>query len=96
MSVRVSGGSRVIGGLVGTAMDEHIDLKRREPGALHSMAAEVGTEVERTRCLLQFLQGHARTDGGAEKHVSAESGEAVEVGNAHGKSRRAKAQDLTI
>ena len=82
--------------LVGAAVDDDLDLGGGQSGTGDRFNGEIGSECERARGLLEFFEWHARSNGGAEKHVAAESGEAVEVGNAHDESRRAKAQDLTI
>ena len=52
------------------------------------MRSELGVESEGAGDGLELLQGDTGVYGCAEEHVAADSGETIEVGNAHCESER--------
>ena len=59
------------------AVNEDVDLGRRNSTAVHLRDFQPRSDVERGDGLIQQLQRHARIDQGAQKHVAAHAGEAV-------------------
>ena len=70
-------------GLVGTAVDEDIDFGGGDSGALDAMGRQLGLEAEGAGDGFELLQRDACVYGCAEKHVATDSGETIQVGNAH-------------
>jgi len=61
-----------------------VDLRGGDSAAVDFFDLEGGVEIE---CSYGFVEGFgidSRIDEGSEKHVAADAGEAVEVGDAHG------------
>jgi hypothetical protein len=69
--------------LVEVSVDDDFDFGGGDSAALHAMSGERGVKAESGGDGLQFLKGDACIDGCAEKHVATDSGETIEVGNAH-------------
>jgi hypothetical protein len=85
-----------VDGLVGASVDEDIDLGGCDSAALDAMKSELGVESEGAGDGLELLQGDTGVYGGAEEHVATDSGETIEVGNAHCESERELARSSNI
>jgi hypothetical protein len=74
----------VVGVLGGVAAFQHIDLGRRDSAAIGLLDGERSIEFECGDGLMENFGGDAAIDQGSKKHVAADAGEAVEIGDAHG------------
>jgi hypothetical protein len=72
--------------LVGTAVDKDIHLGSGDSVPLDAAAGERGIEAEGFSHRLQLVKRDSGVDGRAEEHVAANSGETIEIGNAHCRS----------
>jgi hypothetical protein len=70
-------------GLVGAAPDEDIDLGGGQSAALDAMRLQLGLEAEGLGDAFELGRRDACVHGCAEKHVATDSGETIQVGNAH-------------
>src|SRR6185437_14929224 len=64
-------------------MGVNIHLGGANAAAVHPGNLQPGAYPQRLDGLLQQLSGHTRVQQRAQKHVAADAGEAVKVGNAH-------------
>ena len=71
----------VLGGMVAF---EDVDLGRGDPAAINLLNGERCVEFECGDGLMENFGGDAAIDQGSKKHVAADAGEAVEIGDAHG------------
>jgi hypothetical protein len=63
---------------------EDVDLGAGDAAAVDGFDAETGVEVEGSYGVVKDFSGNASVEESAEKHVSSDAGEAVEIGDAHG------------
>jgi hypothetical protein len=63
---------------------EDVDLGAGDAAAVDGFDAERGVEVEGSYGVVKDFSGNAGVEESAEKHVSSDAGEAVEIGDAHG------------
>ncbi len=62
---------------------QNIDLRRINPAAIDTPQLQLRTKIERPNGILQHFDRNARIDQRAKKHISADSGEAIEIRNLH-------------
>src|SRR5277367_6210291 len=62
---------------------QNIYLSRVDAAAIHSAQAEFRPEMERLDGILKDLERNARIDQRGKEHISADSGEAIEIRNLH-------------
>ena len=68
------------------AVDEDVHLGGRDAGTTHTRNFQTRSNVESGDCILEELRRDASIYQGAKKHVAAHAGEAVEIGNSHGRN----------
>lgn len=83
MRVDVMRRLRVFPRSVGLAVDHHIDLCRCNAAAVDARDLQLGSEVQRADGFAQQVGGNAGIDESAEKHISADTREAFDVGDTH-------------
>ena len=66
------------------AVFEDVDLGAGDAAAVYGFDPETGVDAERPGRVVEHVFGNAGVDEGAEKHVAGDTGEAIEVGDAHG------------
>ena len=64
-------------------VDIDVQLCGRDPAAIHSRNFQPGSNIKRRDRVLEQLSRNSGIYQGAEKHVAADAGEAVEVSDAH-------------
>lgn len=64
------------------ALDDHVDFGRAEAAAIHARDFESRTDVQGLNCSLKKFGWNSSIDKRPKKHVTADSGKAVEVGDA--------------
>lgn len=82
---------------------EHVNLGGRDATSVHGLELQVRAEAKRGGCILEDAGRNASADESAEKHVARNSGEAVQISNAHrfrlsmrGRSREAHSRAAAI
>jgi hypothetical protein len=63
---------------------EDVDLGGGDAAAVDGFDAEAGVEVEGGDGVVKDFSGNAGVEESAEKHVSSDAGEAIEISEAHG------------
>ncbi len=61
-----------------------MDLGAGDAAAVDLFDLEGGVEVQGGGCVVEYLRVEAGVDEGSEEHIATDTGEAVEVGDAHG------------
>lgn len=74
-------GVAAFGGIVIGRKD--VDLCAGETAAHHLARFETSAYIQRGRSLLEKIEGHSRVDEGAEQHISAYAGKALQIANSH-------------
>ena len=62
---------------------EDIDLDRRDATAVYSRHTQRCIQVHRACCALHHFKRHTRTEQCSKHHVAGDSGETIEIGDAH-------------
>src|SRR5260370_18533140 len=65
------------------AVDDHINFRRTDAAAIYTRDLEPRSDVERSDGFLQQPERASGVQQRAQKHVAADAGKTIEVGNAH-------------
>ncbi len=66
---------------------QHIDLRRVDAASIDAAQLQFRAKIKRGDGILKHLEWNARIDQRAEKHISADSGEAIQIRNLHLQTR---------
>jgi len=75
----------VVGVLGGVAAFQDTDLGRRDSAAIGLLDGERSVELQCGDGVMENFGGDASVDQGPKKHVAADAGQTVEIGDAHGR-----------
>src|SRR5579864_6494536 len=69
--------------LIFFAVDDDVGLACADAAAVHAREFQACTEVQSSDCLLKNRLWNSSIHQSAKKHVAADAGKAIEVGNSH-------------
>ena len=61
----------------------HVNLGSRDPASVHTRNFQPRTNIQCGDGVLEKLRRHSRIQQRAQKHVTADAGEAIKISNAH-------------